>query len=157
MLPPPAPLWPSPLGVVVVVVADFVVVVVAPLDDDEPDELVDPGVIDVPVVVAVVVPVVLPVVLPVLLAVLDGFVVVEDAWFVDFLPPKSPGCAIASTMPAPKTTIATTIKSDARCFSVQSSSWERVTGVEPASPAWKAGALPLSYTRVHGWNVVGRT
>ncbi len=24
---------------------------------------------------------------------------------------------------------------------------ERVTGVEPASPAWKAGALPLSYTR----------
>jgi hypothetical protein len=25
---------------------------------------------------------------------------------------------------------------------------ERVTGIEPASPAWKAGALPLSYTRV---------
>ncbi len=24
---------------------------------------------------------------------------------------------------------------------------ERVTGVEPAWPAWKAGALPLSYTR----------
>ncbi len=24
---------------------------------------------------------------------------------------------------------------------------ERVTGIEPASPAWKAGALPLSYTR----------
>ena len=24
---------------------------------------------------------------------------------------------------------------------------ERVTGVEPAPPAWKAGALPLSYTR----------
>ena len=34
---------------------------------------------------------------------------------------------------------------------------ERVTGVEPASPAWKAGALPLSYTREFGWKVVGRT
>jgi hypothetical protein len=26
-------------------------------------------------------------------------------------------------------------------------SMERVTGIEPAWPAWKAGALPLSYTR----------
>ena len=26
-------------------------------------------------------------------------------------------------------------------------SLERVTGIEPAWPAWKAGALPLSYTR----------
>ena len=25
---------------------------------------------------------------------------------------------------------------------------ERVKGIEPSSPAWKAGALPLSYTRV---------
>ncbi len=25
---------------------------------------------------------------------------------------------------------------------------ERVTGIEPAWPAWKAGALPLSYTRI---------
>lgn len=25
---------------------------------------------------------------------------------------------------------------------------ERVTGIEPAYPAWKAGALPLSYTRI---------
>ena len=25
---------------------------------------------------------------------------------------------------------------------------ERVTGIEPALPAWKAGTLPLSYTRV---------
>src|SRR4051794_5788253 len=25
---------------------------------------------------------------------------------------------------------------------------ERVTGIEPAQPAWKAGTLPLSYTRV---------
>jgi hypothetical protein len=25
---------------------------------------------------------------------------------------------------------------------------ERVTGIEPASRAWKARALPLSYTRV---------
>ena len=28
------------------------------------------------------------------------------------------------------------------------SSVERVTGIEPAWPAWKAGALPLSYTRM---------
>src|SRR5207248_10586983 len=36
---------------------------------------------------------------------------------------------------------------------------ERVTGVEPASPAWKAGALPLSYTRGswHGSRPSGRT
>ena len=25
---------------------------------------------------------------------------------------------------------------------------ERATGIEPASPAWKAGALPLSYARM---------
>ncbi len=25
---------------------------------------------------------------------------------------------------------------------------ERVTGIEPAQPAWKAGTLPLSYTRI---------
>jgi hypothetical protein len=25
---------------------------------------------------------------------------------------------------------------------------ERVTGIEPAQPAWKAGILPLNYTRV---------
>lgn len=25
---------------------------------------------------------------------------------------------------------------------------ERVTGIEPARPAWKAGILPLNYTRV---------
>ena len=35
--------------------------------------------------------------------------------------------------------------------------YERVTGIEPAWPAWKAGALPLSYTRVAnvsiGWNL----
>ena len=31
---------------------------------------------------------------------------------------------------------------------------ERVTGIEPAWPAWKAGALPLSYTRVR-WGMAG--
>lgn len=25
---------------------------------------------------------------------------------------------------------------------------ERVKGIEPSRPAWKAGALPLSYTRI---------
>ena len=29
---------------------------------------------------------------------------------------------------------------------------ERVTGIEPAWPAWKAGALPLSYTRAMVWS-----
>ena len=27
---------------------------------------------------------------------------------------------------------------------------ERVMGIEPTWPAWKAGALPLSYTRLEG-------
>ena len=31
---------------------------------------------------------------------------------------------------------------------LQLESMERVTGIEPAWPAWKAGALPLSYTRM---------
>ena len=37
---------------------------------------------------------------------------------------------------------------EGRC-SIQLSyrSMERVKGVEPSQPAWKAGALPLSYTR----------
>jgi hypothetical protein len=28
------------------------------------------------------------------------------------------------------------------------SSWERVTGIEPALSAWEADVLPLNYTRV---------
>ena len=38
---------------------------------------------------------------------------------------------------------------EGRC-SIQLSYWhsmERVKGIEPSQPAWKAGALPLSYTR----------
>ena len=31
---------------------------------------------------------------------------------------------------------------------LQLESMERVTGIEPAWTAWKAGALPLSYTRM---------
>ena len=27
---------------------------------------------------------------------------------------------------------------------------ERVKGIEPSQPAWKAGTLPLSYTRIFG-------
>jgi hypothetical protein len=38
---------------------------------------------------------------------------------------------------------------------------ERVTGIEPALPAWKAGTLPLSYTRVDAEDIgaptAGRT
>ena len=33
---------------------------------------------------------------------------------------------------------------------------ERVKGVEPSPPAWKAGALPLSYTRTCGRQCNGR-
>ena len=32
---------------------------------------------------------------------------------------------------------------------LQGQKMERVAGIEPAQPAWKAGALPLSYTRWH--------
>ena len=28
---------------------------------------------------------------------------------------------------------------------------ERVMGIEPTRPAWKAGILPLNYTRVFSW------
>ena len=28
---------------------------------------------------------------------------------------------------------------------------ERVKGIEPSQPAWKAGTLPLSYTRIFNW------
>ena len=28
---------------------------------------------------------------------------------------------------------------------------ERVTGIEPARPAWKAGVLPLNYTRIEAF------
>ena len=41
--------------------------------------------------------------------------------------------------------------------------FERVKGIEPSPPAWKAGALPLSYTRNHlivnarsGWSDLNR-
>lgn len=144
---PPAPLCPRPPGVAVVVVtlpAGLTVVPVAAVVVVGAPELVDWGVTELVGEVLAVEPV------------LDGFVVL-DAALVVFLPPRSPGCATASAMPARKTTTAATNRIDARCFRTETSSWERVTGVEPASPAWKAGALPLSYTRMHGWNVVGRT
>jgi hypothetical protein len=127
---PPAPLCPNPPGVVVVVVlaAGFVVDVVAPADDEDAlDDVaaVDCGTMEVPVVV--------PVVLAPLdelpdeavdpLDPLDGFVVLDVARLVVVLPPKSPGCAIASTTPAPRTTIAAINKRDARWFSLRSSSW----------------------------------
>ena len=30
---------------------------------------------------------------------------------------------------------------------------ERVMGIEPTQPAWKAGVLPLNYTRMHNQSV----
>ena len=91
-------------------------------------------------------------------------VVVEDAGFVlvvvlpddelvvgacddGFESSRSPGFAIARPTPATRTTTAAMRIGRAREFMVGG---ERVTGVEPASPAWKAGALPLSYTRESG-------
>jgi hypothetical protein len=29
---------------------------------------------------------------------------------------------------------------------------ERVMGIEPTRPAWKAGVLPLNYTRIFLWS-----
>ena len=31
---------------------------------------------------------------------------------------------------------------------------ERVMGIEPTRPAWKAGILPLNYTRIGGLSIV---
>ena len=31
---------------------------------------------------------------------------------------------------------------------------ERVMGVEPTLPAWKAGVLPLNYTRIMGVEII---
>ena len=33
-------------------------------------------------------------------------------------------------------------------FTLPSKTEKRVKGIEPSQPAWKAGALPLSYTRI---------
>ena len=84
-----------------------------------------------------------------------GLVVVVADALVDvfFLPPRSPGCATAKATPATTSTIAAMRRGTVLDLMLG----ERVTGVEPASPAWKAGALPLSYTRESGWTVVGRT
>ena len=145
MLVPPEP----DFGAVVVVLDDdgFVVVVALlaedelevldeelALDDEADDELDD----DVAVVVVVVLAVVLVVVV-VVACCADG----ED----DVELSRSPGFAIASATPATRTTTAAIRTGRVRDLIVRG---ERVTGVEPASPAWKAGALPLSYTRGPG-------
>ena len=75
-------------------------------------------------------------------------------------PPSSPDCATAAMTPLPsKSTIRPTRTRRATneiAISKLLGAFERVTGVEPASPAWKACALPLSYTRVDtGLNAVG--
>src|SRR5687768_7673765 len=65
--------------------------------------------------------------------------------------PRFPGCAAASPTPAISRIAAAASRSRdrmSRGITSSGGSRERVTGVEPAPPAWKAGALPLSYTRV---------
>src|SRR5437764_3886595 len=55
--------------------------------------------------------------------------------------------AVPAPMPASTTMAANSPLRIADVRGPVLSARERVTGVEPASPAWKAGALPLSYTR----------
>ena len=33
---------------------------------------------------------------------------------------------------------------------------ERVMGIEPTRPAWKAGILPLNYTRIRDLNIISQ-
>ena len=167
----PVPVSPG----VVVVVAGWVVVV-AP---DEPVVVGVPGELDwvefgltvLPLVVGVVVPVVVAVAsgddddgdaVESLLVESDppgrGRVVVDDcaARSVESESSRSPGLVIAKASPASRTTRAANRRRGALRFSGvtlrsrRRGERERVTGVEPASPAWKAGALPLSYTREIG-------
>ena len=141
-------------AVVVVDDAGLVVVVVVDADDDELElldalelddelELDDPD--DCCGVGAAVVVVVVEVDVVVVVDVVD--VVVVAAWDDGFESSRSPGLAIASATPAMRMTAAAIRTGRARDLIVRG---ERVTGVEPASPAWKAGALPLSYTRGPG-------
>ena len=40
-----------------------------------------------------------------------------------------------------------------RAFARRKKNLERVMGIEPTQPAWKAGVLPLNYTRMHNQSV----
>ena len=62
---------------------------------------------------------------------------------------RSPGLVMATATPAASTTSAAAISHPIVLRVSVRSSWlvERATGIEPAWPAWKAGALPLSYAR----------
>ena len=62
---------------------------------------------------------------------------------------RSPGLVTTSATPATSTTSAAAISHPIVLRVSVRSSWslERATGIEPAWPAWKAGALPLSYAR----------
>ncbi len=46
------------------------------------------------------------------------------------------------------------LKAHALSFTGGKREMERVTGIEPARPAWKAGILPLNYTRVPTENII---
>ena len=176
LVPPPAPLWLSP-PCAVVVVTGAVVVVVDPLELLELAVLLDCWLdaVDWAVWLDALLVLELAVLLdpaveaeepeepeePELLVELE--LELEPDCVVSLLPPRSPGFAIAKTTPAPSTATISAIKRGVarlfRALTLRGSKGrerdrnlgrERVTGVEPASPAWKAGALPLSYTRGPG-------
>ena len=67
--------------------------------------------------------------------------VVADAELV----PRSPGLAIAMTVPPAKSRAAAPRMSFSVVLRTTDLGWgrERVTGIEPAPPAWKAGALAV--------------
>src|SRR3954468_18640147 len=83
---------------------------------------------------------------------------VHDAWCAPRTSPTSPTTGRASTGrrshatsaarwgPAPRRNPVEPRRVGGR-HATCTDAVERVTGIEPAWPAWKAGALPLSYTR----------
>ena len=75
------------------------------------------------------------------------------------VPPRSPGCTIASATPITMSKSAATptaaVIREFRGLSSSSVS-ERATGIEPASSDWKPEALPLSYARMVPARVVAR-
>ena len=128
-----------------------VAVVPPPADDDVPDDERAPVVAGVDAAVVTAMAVVLVAVAAVVtgaavLVVSAGIVV---GAFADTSSARLPGLSIAKAMPATMSRIDAPPSSGMYFFrvSVPLVRRERATGIEPALPAWKAGALPLSYAR----------